>query len=397
MNHRTSVAENGLIWFGAGLSVAEILTGTAFAPLGFSRAFTAILLGHVIGCSMLFAAGLIGALTRRSAMQTVQAAFGYHGGKLFAALNVVQLAGWTSIMIYDAGSAAHGVFHAPAWVWDLVVGGLIIVWILIGLTNLGRINWCAMTALFVMTLVISVKIVGSGSSAGASGDAMSFSAAVELSAAMPLSWLPLISDYTRVAARPRAASAASAIVYGVVSCWMYMIGFAMANFTGTSDIAEMLVRTGLGALGLLVIIFSTVTTTFLDAYSSGVSAQALHRRINGKYIAILVTLLGTLAAMLFNMDSITDFLYWIGSVFAPMIAVLIVDYCVMHRDSIDEAFDVVNLLTWGAGFVLYRCVMRLDLPLGYTVWDVVATGIICVVARWLVSRVHDARAASHRE
>ena len=33
----TSLFENGLIWFGAGLSIAEILTGTAFAPLGFGK------------------------------------------------------------------------------------------------------------------------------------------------------------------------------------------------------------------------------------------------------------------------------------------------------------------------------------------------------------------------
>ena len=28
---------NGLIWFGAGVSIAEILTGTYLAPLGFGK------------------------------------------------------------------------------------------------------------------------------------------------------------------------------------------------------------------------------------------------------------------------------------------------------------------------------------------------------------------------
>ena len=36
---RTSIFENGLIWFGAGVSLAEILTGTYFAPLGFGAGF----------------------------------------------------------------------------------------------------------------------------------------------------------------------------------------------------------------------------------------------------------------------------------------------------------------------------------------------------------------------
>ena len=41
----TSVFENGLIWFGAGVSIAEILTGTYFAPLGFFRGIFAIIIG----------------------------------------------------------------------------------------------------------------------------------------------------------------------------------------------------------------------------------------------------------------------------------------------------------------------------------------------------------------
>ena len=57
---KTSTFQNGLIWFGAGVSLAEILTGTAFAPLGMAKGFAAILLGHIIGCAMMLLAGLIG-------------------------------------------------------------------------------------------------------------------------------------------------------------------------------------------------------------------------------------------------------------------------------------------------------------------------------------------------
>ena len=58
----TSILSNSIIWFGAGVSIAEILTGTYFAPLGFAKGILAILIGHVIGCSLLFFAGYIGAL-----------------------------------------------------------------------------------------------------------------------------------------------------------------------------------------------------------------------------------------------------------------------------------------------------------------------------------------------
>ena len=55
---RTGLFENGLIWFGAGVSIAEILTGTYLAPLGMGKGLAAILIGHIIGCLMLFLAGV---------------------------------------------------------------------------------------------------------------------------------------------------------------------------------------------------------------------------------------------------------------------------------------------------------------------------------------------------
>ena len=116
---RTSVFSNGLIWFGAGVSLAEILTGTYFAPLGFGRAMAAILLGHLIGGLMMFAAGMIGAKERKSAMETVKMSFGEKGSLLFAVLNVLQLVGWTAIMIYDGALAADGLLHSGIWIWAL--------------------------------------------------------------------------------------------------------------------------------------------------------------------------------------------------------------------------------------------------------------------------------------
>ena len=59
--NKTSVLSNGLIWFGAGVSMSEILTGTYFAPLGMKTGLLAILIGHVIGCILLFLAGYLGA------------------------------------------------------------------------------------------------------------------------------------------------------------------------------------------------------------------------------------------------------------------------------------------------------------------------------------------------
>ena len=377
-NRKTSVFENGLIWFGAGVSIAEILTGTYLAPLGMAKGIAAILLGHLIGCAMMFAAGLIGARTKKSAMETVKMSFGQKGGLLFSVLNVLQLVGWTGIMIYDGALAADGTVRAGAWVWCIVIGALIILWIAVGVTNLGRINTVAMAALFLLTIVLCAVIFGGGMEQTAAGEAMTFGAAVELSVAMPLSWLPVISDYTREAQKPVKATAVSVIVYGLVSCWMYIIGMGAALFTGETDIAAIMVKAGLGIAGLLIIIFSTVTTTFLDAYAAGVSCESIFPKWKGKQVGIVVTVIGTLAAVVFPMDDITDFLYLIGSVFAPMIAVQIADTFLLKKKEEKKDFSVKNLVIWLIGFVLYRFLMTVDIPLGNTLPDMVVVILLCL-------------------
>ena len=380
MEKRTSLLENGLIWFGAGVSIAEILTGTYFSSLGFQKGLAAILIGHVIGCVMLFLAGVIGGKSRLCAMETVKSSFGNKGGQFFAILNVLQLVGWTAIMIYDGALAVDGMVSTGRWLWCLIIGALIVVWILIGITNLGKINTAAMVLLFILTLVLCKVIFFDGNVIQSTADdSLSFGAAVELAVAMPLSWLPLISDYTREAEKPVKATAVSAIVYGIVSCWMYVIGMGAALFTGESDIAQILLKAGLSIAGLLIIVFSTVTTTFLDAYSAGISSESIFSKIKGKYAAIVVTIIGTVGAILFPMDDITDFLYLIGSVFAPMIAIQIADFFLLHRDRRKNAFDWRNLIIWVIGFVLYRLLMRVDLPVGNTLPDMVITIVICVI------------------
>lgn len=385
---RTSIFENGLIWFGAGVSIAEILTGTYLAPLGFGKGMAAIVLGHIIGCMMLFLAGLIGANTRKSSMETVKLSFGEKGGLLFSFLNVLQLVGWTAIMIYDGALAANGVVNVKPWIWCVVIGLLIIVWIAIGITNLGKINTIAMSALFILTLILC-KVIFFGETAALpiSEEGMTFGAAVELSVAMPLSWLPLISDYTREAAKPVKATAVSAIVYGIVSTWMYMIGMGAAIYTGEYDISVIMVKAGLGIVGLLIVIFSTVTTTFLDAYSAGISSESIIQKINGKYVAIAVTVVGTIAAIVFPMDDITDFLYLIGSVFAPMIAIQIADVFILKKGFKKSAFCTSNLIIWGIGFILYRYLMGVDIPVGNTLPDMVVTILICCLADVLFKRI----------
>lgn len=384
-SQQTSVFSNGLLWFGAGISIAEILTGMLLSPLGWEKGLWAIFIGHIIGGAVMLGAGIMGARSRCSAMETVSFSFGKEGARFFAGINVIQLIGWTAVMIVSAAAAAEIIVPLGMALWDLIIGALIALWIIMGMTTLGRVNVLVMTALFLLTAVLSGTIFGADTAAAPSAT-ITFGGAVELAVAMPLSWLPVISDYTREAEKPVKATVVSCLTYFAASSWMFVIGMGAALFTGESDIAKIMLGAGLGVSAIVIILLSTVTTTFLDAYSAGVSGRALTTCLSEKGQALIATALGTLLAITVDASRFEDFLYFIGSVFAPMTAIMLADYFFIHENHQKERVSVLKLLIWAIGFGLYRYLLNADTPLGVTFPVIVAVMVMDVVVSKIVGQ-----------
>ncbi len=375
---RTSTRDNALLWFGAAISLAEIMSGTLFAPLGLARGLTAVLLGHLIGGALMCGCGRIGATSGQTAMATTAMAFGTRGAQGFALLNCVQLLGWTAVMILAGAQAAQAFVPVSLPFWAVVIGAIIALWLVIGLQNLGRWNTAAAIALFLAAVFLSLRFLSHTHAAAASGT-LSFGAALELAIAMPLSWLPLISDYTSVAAKPLRANVVSVWVYGAASSWMFSIGLVGTLLTGQTDIADLMRGFGLGFVALLVIILATITTTFLDVYSAGVSAGLLLKWPT-KWLALLVTALGTVVAFLVPETAYANFLYWISAVFVPLAVVQIT--CVLLRVTGNAHYDWRNSLVWVLGVGLYQLFLARVTPVGSTLPTVVAVAGLTVLVNW---------------
>lgn len=338
---KTGVCTNGGIWFGAAVSIAEVEAGCAIGGN-----WVALAAGHLLGGLMLFAAGLLGATTGKNAMETTTATFGLNGMRMFAVLNIVQLVGWTAVMIAQGGSAVAELTGLPCALPCLALAGLTGIWIFVGLGDQLHLATLGMGALAVLSAILSWRLLGAP--AAVDPEPVGFWAAFEISLAMPLSWLPLIADYTSVTERPRLATAVSAGVYTLVSIWMYAVGVWIAKM-GATSMADGIVKSGIGAIGLVVIIFSTVTTTFLDAHSSGESARSVWGKVPPRFIGVVVCAIGGGLAVGGLMDHYIDFLYAVSSVFAPMAAVLIVDRYVLKRRCAGW-----NLAAWAIGVAVYQ-------------------------------------------
>ena len=58
----------------------------------------------------------------------------------------------------------------------------------------------------------------------------------------------------------------------------------------------------------------------------------------------------------------------------------IADYFILKKaDSFRISFNILNLIIWLIGFVLYRILMHVDTPVGNTLPDMVITIIICLI------------------
>lgn len=259
MENRTGIFTNGIIWFGVAISVSEIEAGIQIASsASIDSLWIPLVLGHILGGILLFFVGLIGARLRKNAMETTVSAFGKYGSKFFASLNVLQLIAWVSVLNAQ-GALAIVSLNLPISfeLTSAILAALVAVWVYIGLQKSSKLTTGVMTVLIALLVVMSVNLLTIGHTGTIStSNTLSFWNIFEISIAMPVSWLPVISDYTKDVKDPVNASLVSAAAYTVASLWMYFMGIAIVGI-GTKSIAQSILMMGLGTPGVIILVLST--------------------------------------------------------------------------------------------------------------------------------------------
>ena len=382
MENRTGLFTNIVIWFGVAISVSEIEAGIQIASASpIDSIWVPLVLGHIIGGILLFLVGLIGARLRVNAMESIRPTFGNFGSKFFASLNVLQLIAWVAVLNAQGTPALMGLNLPISFpVISLILAGLVAVWVFIGLQRSSKITTIVMIVLTILLVILSAKLFGvSGFSRfPISNSALTFWNRFEISIAMPLSWLPVISDYTKDVENPKKATAVSAIAYTIASLWMYFIGIEAVCF-GTNDISQAILISGLGIQGVLIMVLSTVTTNFLATNSAGESAKAIFSKLDPKITGVVVSALSALLAISGIMDHYINFLYLISSVFAPMAAVLVVSFYFDNDEKRPKDW-YWNIFSWFVGFMVYQVTASFDsIILGPTLIAVSVSAIFAYV------------------
>lgn len=360
MKHR-GLAVHAAIWFGAAAPVFEVEAGLACGGN-----WKAVLLGRLVGGVLLFAAGLIGARTGQNAMQTTASAFGVRGSRLFAALNLIQLVGWTAVMVSQGSKMVSALSGADvSWV-TLGFAALVVLWLFRGLWENARLLVVSMSVLAALAVFMTFRMTALPRTVAL--PTADFWQVFEMSVAMSLSWLPLISDYTGKSARPVACTLVSTLVYTVVGCWMSLLGMVLAT-CGISGLAEGFVRAGIAGAGIVVVVLSTVVGTLLDTYSAGESATVIGLDFPQREASAVVCIVGAAMALAGVIDLYSNFLFLIASVFAPMTAVLLTSRYLTRNSR-----PVWNFVAWEAGAVTYQ--MADASPIGPTLTAILVSAVL---------------------
>ena len=364
-----------VLWGDLGIGLLVLVTGALLVPgLGFTAALVAIVIGSVVGVSLLAVVAGAGAETGVPSMVLLRPLLGTRGSWVPTALNVAQLIGWTAVelwaMSFVADLVAEEVFGFSArGVWLAVAAVVctgLALWGPVGVTRV----WMERFGLWVIggiSLVVTGLLIGRGLEIGSSiftssgtGGFPTFGPALDLVIAMPVSWLPLVADYTRFARDPRAARKGTFWGYLVANIWLYLLGVLLVLVAGATasplGIAGGVLAIAGGSLAgilfLLGLLVGETDEAFANIYSSAVSLQNVFERVPQKAFVIAIAAIGTALAAGFDMLAYESFLFLIGSVFVPLFGVFVVSQLVRRWGRVVP--PAAAFIGWISGFLLYH-------------------------------------------
>ena len=385
------------LWFSLGIGLMVLQTGALLAPgLGLSGGLLAIFLGTLVGVALLASVGVIGCDTGLSSMAALKLSLGSRGALLPALLNVLQLIGWGAfeiIVMRDAASllgarafSDASVFSNPL-LWTLFFGALATLLAVSGpLTFVRKVLrkwgiWLLLAACLWLTWNLFSK-ADLGALWAQKGDgSLPLAVGFDIAIAMPLSWLPLIADYSRFGKRAKKVFGGTAAGFFLGNVWLMSLGVAYTlAFAPSGEVNALLLALAGAGLGipLLLILLDESENAFADIHSAAVSGGVLWR-LKVEHLALAIGGICTLIACFAPLAQYQNFLLLIGSVFAPLFGVVLVDHFLVRKRSAQVTtalFCWPALLAWAGGVSTYHLLANVYPDVGATLPALVLAGVL---------------------
>ena len=390
---RLGFLDSFVLWADLGVSFLVMLVGMFLVPgLSLGWALLAILVGAVIGNGLLGLVGTIGADTGLPTMVLFRPVLGPRGSYVPTLLNILQLVGWATFEVIVMAQAAtllsQRLFGFGGYLGWIACFSLLTALMAVGGPVLVVKQWMEKFAVWFLLLtftwltvaVLMTYDIRTLLARPATGE-MSFWLAVDLVAVMPISWVPLVADYSRFARSRRGAFWGTGLGYGVSHVWFYALGAvlglsAAVSLDPNAPIAPLLAAiAGLtaGWVALLILLVGETDEAFANVYSAAVSTLNLSRRLKERSLILGFSGLVLVLAATIPLVQYESFLLLIGSVFVPLLGILTADYFLLRGRGYDaeamhqeggpywyrRGVNWTAMGVWVAGVALYLAIAGL--------------------------------------
>lgn len=358
-----------VLWGDLGIGLLVLVTGALLVPgLGFFPALGVIVVGSIIGVSLLASVGAVGAREGLPAMALFRPILGVTGSWVPSALNLAQLLGWTAVelwaMSFVADLVVDQVFGFSArWLWLTIVAvgcTALALWGPVGVTRVwmekfGAWVIVAISAIVTVLVLLQDGLVDALTAPGAGGFP-TYGLALDLVIAMPISWLPLVADYNRFATGTRPAFRGTLVGYLIANIWLYSLGALLVLGAGAQAspagiAAGVLAVAGgsiAGILFLVGLLAGEADEAFADIYSGAMSLKNIWPRVSERVSIVGIGVVATALAGWLTMERYESFLFLLGSVFVPLFGVFIAHHYVR------PVARAGAFAAWAIGFLLYH-------------------------------------------
>jgi putative hydroxymethylpyrimidine transporter CytX len=378
-----------VLWGDLAVGLLVLVAGSLLVPaLGLKEALLATVVGSVIGSALLAVTGKIGSDLGVPTMVALRPSLGIRGSYASSVLNIGQLIGWAGLEIIIMSQAARAISDEffgfggyYLWMTSFAVIGTLFA--IVGPVTVVRafLERFGLWIVLAATIYLTVRLwtaydfdeLWNRPGTGVFG----FWLAVDIAVSLPVSWLPLVADYSRYARDGRGAAIATFFSYTIANVWFFFLGAAYllalyppgTAFAGNGLIfalVDSMLALVAGWFFLFVILADEMDNAFANIYSTAVSLQNLVR-VPQRVLAIVVGLAALAVAISVDLAGYETFLLLIGGTFVSLFGVLCADYFVNHRSSYDvdalftpngrywyaAGVNVAGALAWVAGFVTY--------------------------------------------
>ncbi|HWR38919.1 MAG TPA: cytosine permease [Patescibacteria group bacterium] len=417
-------------WIGANANNGSWYVGGVVAGTAFAGSVCVTMIANPIAYLVMAFIGFMGFKVGTSTMALTRASFGIRGSYLPSLLNTTQFIGWTAVNTFIAAISVSFIFkewlNMPAFGeaggdMTMIIG--IIMMSVLHLLSIAaghrsvkvveRIGVILVLLLGIWETVVVLQNVSLEAIMAWQPPAdkrMGFGTAMDVMAAFSLGWVPAIAEFTRYGKNRATATLAPMIGANLALFWFAFVGviatIGMAITTGVydpnySDPSTIVSKLGLGSVAFLVIIITSTTANAVNLMAAGISLTNITKKIAPIHSLWLVTVIA--AALTFVPLYLSDFLHsfilfldYVGMVFGPLFAILIVDYYLIRKQDYDpdafvetggkywynNGFNIAAVSSWGAGVLFFLLLQKQPLfveSVGAVYPVIVLSGVIYYV------------------